>query len=205
MRFSVAAILALSCQLAHAAPPELPPAAIASPTDISPPGMTPAVEPTPAEDAGTKSYWYQTLGADGLAFAFTLAGARGNGDAGVTLGLGTYLLGAPIIHVAHGRPGRAVGSVAMRIGLPFLGAMVGAALEPKHNCRPGVDSFECGDDEGPSGEVVLGLLLGVVGASLIDATVMADGDAPAAKPQRTLAPTARASQHGIALGLSGTF
>ncbi len=199
MRFLVAAIVALSCQLALAAPSE------PAPATFSPPGLTPATEPAPVEQPGTKSYWYQTLGADSVALVFMVAAVSNNGEPTLTLGLGTYLLGAPIIHAAHGRPGRALASVTMRVGLPFVGAMIGAALEPKPNCGPNVDYYECGDDEGPSGEVILGALLGVVGASVIDATVMADGDAPTVKPQRTLAPTARATHGGVALGLSGTF
>lgn len=204
MRFAVALVLALACQLAHAAPPG-PTTTDLPPPDLSPPGLTPEVAPATTDEPAVKSYWYQTLAADGLAITFVALAANGHGgdsDSLAKLGIGTYLLGAPLIHVSKGRPGRALGSLAMRVGLPFVGALIGSALEPTYKCYDEYD--DCGPD-GVSGEVVLGAVLGVVGASLIDATVLAKGDAPKAKAQPTWTPTARATHGGVALGLTGTF
>jgi hypothetical protein len=38
--------------------------------------------------------------------------------------LAVYGLGAPVVHVAHGRYGVALGSLGLRVGLPVLGGLV---------------------------------------------------------------------------------
>jgi hypothetical protein len=168
--------------------------------------MAPAVaSPPPPTDDGEKSYWYQTLGADILAFGLLVGAAKADSSKGegvAKLAVGVYLLGAPTIHVAHDRPGHALGSLALRAGLPLVGGLIGAALEPKRHCD---DSFDECDGDGVGGPALLGFMTGAVAAIIVDSTVLSDGRAPKARPQPTWTPTAGATRSGFALGVSGSF
>ncbi|HEY5946129.1 MAG TPA: hypothetical protein VIV40_11590 [Kofleriaceae bacterium] len=198
MRVFVTAVLALTCQLAYAeAPGETP--------EVTPPGLAPTVAPTPAKPA-LKSYRAQTLLADGIAVGLmVVAFDTDNSDTAealAKLSIGTYAFGAPLVHLTKERSGRALASLTMRIGFPIIGGFLGDSLRAKSNCDPYYDY--CGDDEGPSGELVLGVLAGIVAASAVDAAYLARGETPKpAEPSWT--PTARATQNGFALGVSGSF
>lgn len=201
MRTTLVLVLALLCRLGHASP--------AGPTpDVTPPGMASAVAlPPPPTDQGEASYWYQTIGADMLAFGLLVGAAKANsskGESVAKLSIGVYLLGGPIIHVAHDRPGRALGSVALRAGLPLVGGLIGAAFEPKRHCDE-FDPYEECDGDGIGGPALLGLMTGVVAAMIVDSTVLSDGRPPKAKPQPSWTPTAGATRNGFALGVSGRF
>jgi hypothetical protein len=52
----------------------------------------------------------------------------GGGSLGV-LGVGLYLFGPPLIHLSHDNPGRAAGSLALRVALPLAGLVVGAGVD----------------------------------------------------------------------------
>jgi hypothetical protein len=129
---------------------------------VSSPTAPDSLEPSPLEaPPATARRWYggQTLLADGLS-VLTMP---------IVIGFGGYLLATPIIHVAHGRVGRAVGSLAMRVGFPFALAVVGAGG------RSG--------GRGPSTEgVVVGGVLGMATAIVIDAAVLAYEPAPKQPP-----------------------
>jgi hypothetical protein len=186
MRIAVL-VVALSVSIAAAEPPGATPV-------YSPPGMTPVFEPpAPALEAG---YRFQTALADGAAVGLFMLGASSNSSGLADAGLGTYLLGAPIIHLSHNRPGRAAGSLALRLGLPIIGVMVG--IKSHHSC-PNNDIC----DEGPGAEAVVGLLGGVVAASVIDTAFLAKGDDAPARP--SWSPSVTANQHGFGLGVAGAF
>jgi hypothetical protein len=188
MRLAAAA-LALTSQIAHAAPP----------------GMTPLVseeQPPAPPPQGVQSYRGQTLLADGIAAGLVLVLVTKqdkSSEAFGKLGLATYALGAPIIHLTKSRTGHALVSVTMRIGLPIAGALLGNAMD---------DGFECHidvcDDNSPSDEMVLGVVAGFVAASALDAIYLAKGDAPK-QPEPSWSPTARATPGGFALGVRGSF
>jgi hypothetical protein len=82
-------------------------------------------------------------------------------------GFAVYALGAPAIHLAHGRADQAGESLIMRVGLPFGGALVGVL----------VGAGACGrsDDEVPCPLItgVLGFAAGGVAAMVLDAVVLA--------------------------------
>jgi len=89
-----------------------------------------ATDPIPDETpARVKDHWYgwQTLGTDGVA-AMLASGALATGGDETFWGLsiGTFALGAPIVHVAHGRPLVALGDFVLRLGVPFVGMFLGA-------------------------------------------------------------------------------
>jgi hypothetical protein len=163
---------------------------------LTPPGMTPALEP-PAP-ALEPSYRGQTALVDAAAVGLMVLAGSTNNQGLADAGLGTYLLGAPIVHYAHHRPGRAAGSLALRVGLPVLGVIVGVKT---HSCG-GAGPDLC--DEGPGAEAVVGLLAGMVAASVIDTAFLAKGDeAPTTRP--TWSPTIAARRDGVALGFAASF
>lgn len=65
-----------------------------------------------------------------------------------------YVLGAPIVHLAHGNGGRAAASLGLRVGVPALGALIGFAIAESDS-----DS-ECGN----LGCVLNGVAMGAGGA-----------------------------------------
>ncbi|HEY5926812.1 MAG TPA: hypothetical protein VIV11_34230 [Kofleriaceae bacterium] len=193
----VTLVLVLLCQLAHASPPGLTPV-----------GITPEVTPVapPPADEGLPSYRAQTLIADGIAAGLLLVAINednDNSEALAKLSLGTYLFGAPLVHLTKNRSGRALASVTMRIGFPVIGGLLGESMRPKPECDTYYDDY-CQDDlVGPSEEMVVGVILGVLAASVVDSAYLARGEAPKPQPQWT--PTAHASPGGFALGVNGTF
>ena len=78
----------------------------------------------------------------------------------VLLGAGVsgYVLGGPIVHLAHRQYGRAGISLALRVGLPMLGAVVGLSTA---SCRP--DEWFCG-----VGQAAAGVAIGSAAAMVID-------------------------------------
>lgn len=155
-----------------APPPTFAPRAIAPPM-IAPPSSV-AVTPPPLDgprEAETEpSYRWQIGVADAgslaLLFSFTEHGSLGGGL--------LYLLGGPVIHLAHGEAGRAVGSLALRAALPIAGAFVGGALwwnSQDARCKNGDPDF-CSDDEFNVG-ALYGLGLGFLGAMVVDTALLA--------------------------------
>lgn len=171
--------------------------ASADPASLTPPGMTPVLEPLPVapQPQLVQSYQLQTLAVDGIAAATLLAtAASANSRTAGSLGelaLATYLLGAPVIHAIHGRPGRALGSAALRVGLPLITAELLVAAK----------GCSC-DDDGDIGLILLGGLGGALAASIIDTAFLAKGDDPPRRWAPMVAPTA---QGGMTLGVGGAF
>jgi hypothetical protein len=126
-------------------------------------------------------YGWQTLVADGasvMAFTGALAlyrpssGGAQDLSAGLLVLAGSgYVVGAPALHLAHDAPWKAAGSFGMRLGLPAAGLFAGLALAPR------CSGLRCMDGLG-SGAV--GALLGLVGAIVVDAAVLAFEPAPLA-------------------------
>ncbi len=165
-----------------------------------PPAPTVAAAPRPAQEPSRWSRWYgwQTLTADGLALGIGVVGA---GTESTTLGhvaLGSYLVGAPIVHLAHDEPARAFGSLALRAGLPAAGLLAGCQLDDD----PGF--------LGCIGGAALGTLIGMSAAIAIDSAALAWSDTPVkaadAAPKRfAISPTFTTGKGAYGLGLSATF
>jgi hypothetical protein len=196
---AAAAVLALTCQLAHADSPGMTPSGPPGLTPVSPVAPVEAPPPTPL----VASYRAQTLAADAAAVGLFLiaakSGDRDRSEVFGTLSIATYALGAPFIHVTKNRIGRAVLSLTMRVGFPVIGGMLLDSLRPTSTCD---DGLYC-EYTGPSDEMVLGVIGGLIAASIVDAAVLAKGDAP--KADRGWAPTARATQGGFAVGVHAAF
>jgi hypothetical protein len=152
-------------------------------------------------------YGSETLTADAISAGVMVAGLFLPSTKGVvgSLGLGGYVLAAPAIHIAHGNPGRALGSLGLRLGMPVgLGAdgvYVGVALVGK----------ECNGIQCFGGFVVgailggLGFLSGMVGASVLDGAVLARERVPRSPvrtPALNVSPYVVPSQQGSSFGLN---
>jgi len=94
-----------------------------------------------------------------------------------------YFVGAPIVHIAHKRYGRAGVSLAIRTGLPMALGVFAAQFK---SCNPN-DLF-CGLDE-----FATGFAVGAVAAAVVDSTLIAPWSSKsAAEPEPPVAATPRA-------------
>jgi hypothetical protein len=139
----------------------------------------------PARDASdegrataTREEWYgwQSLSADGAALILLIAASAASDqrnklpDIFAYGSVGMYLLGGPSTHLMHDSPGRALGSLAMRAGLPFAFGGIGSQLE---DCSGEQDYDLCG-----IAGALLGGVLGVATAITVDAAVLSYEDVP---------------------------
>jgi hypothetical protein len=159
-----------------------------------------AIPAAQVDQTETVWYGYQNLGADGAALVLALgAGAmQENGEVLAWAAFGTYALGSPVIHYLNGGgPGRSLGSVAMRLGLPVAGGFIGmAAVSCDH------EGEDCGWDE--LGGLLIGGTIGVGAAVFIDDFVLAQKERHVVRPMwaPTVAPSAGG---GMTFGIAGTF
>jgi hypothetical protein len=157
-----------------------------------------ADEPEPAPSRTW--YGWQGLGVDLLAvgmFAASMTeGVDGDADPLAWGALGVYLVGTPLVHLAHGGP---VGkSLGLRLGLPVGTALLFAAGTAVVN-RCGPESGElC--EAAPLFVGIFGAGLGAVGAMLVDDVDMSYEAAPA-----TWTPMVSPTTGGMTLGLAGTW
>jgi hypothetical protein len=171
-------------------------------------GPAPAAAPAPAPEPSTHWYGYQTLAFDGLALLLIVPAASSGSPYGSQLGLGAvalsvYGLGPPIVHLAHGRVGAALGDLGMRLAAPtalaLLGYVIGNATTP--SCV-GDDAHRC-----PyiPNSVVYGFLiggaLGIAGSMVLDASLLAREPAaqdpgPAAPPPARIIPVLAITPEG---------
>ncbi len=127
--------------------------------------------PGPGAAPGSTWYGWQTLFADFAAVGIAAATTRpGSAYPGAI----TFLLAAPLVHLANGNAGGSAWSLGLRLGLPASLALLGAAAD---TCGP--QELLCGLEG-----AAVGGLIGIVIASLVDATVLARTGAqrPAAEP-----------------------
>jgi hypothetical protein len=175
-------------------------------------GSAVRVDP-PAPGTG---YRLQIIAADAISVGTVLAGFAVEGiyphnpgisEVLVAAGLGGYALGGPIIHMEHRQWHRGAISLALRLGLPILGAAVGAWSA---TCTP--NEWFCGVGEG-----VAGFAIGAGAAAVIDsALVVPSSDSNASETARTtaaaqpsaglrLSPRLVATPDVTMVGLGGSF
>ena len=162
--------------------------ASASPAFADPLAAEPAWPWTPSDPS---SYRLEVAAVDASAVAALAMGH--NSTLVVGLSIATYALGSPILHLVHQRPGNALGSFVMRVGLPVGGATLGYLLT----------NGSSGGEEIPGwvGGAALGLVAGVVAASALDIGVLAK-----AEETPHLAPAVTPVAHGgMTFGLAGSF
>src|SRR4051812_25374574 len=140
----------------------------------------------PALGDEPESTWYgnQTLIVDGVTLAAAALAASVAGppeNQGTAKGLGTlagvgYLFGGPIVHWAHGHPGRGFGSLALRFFIPLVTLAIGVGVA----CSGHYCFNEIGLPPPSNVPPLVGVSLGLVGVAALDAFVLAHDD-----PQRT--------------------
>lgn len=192
--------------------PPPPPAPTTEPAPAptpEPAASVPVPPPTSLPEAEPARDWYGwqllindfvALGALGGAAA---AGVKGKTAIAVIVPVAiVYDLGGPTIHWLHQRKAIAGASLGVRIGVPFVGVMAGAAIAG------------CGSDESSSATSCrsrgagYGALFGFAAATAIDAAFLA-WDAPRAASNKAAAirwaPFATPVEGGGALGVVGSF
>jgi hypothetical protein len=179
-------ILALAASSAHAEPPGLTPLAV--------PMALPA--PVPVE-VPASSYRIQTVLADAAAVGLMVAATKAeDGDRLGTAGVFMYALGGPAVHLFNHHPGRAAASLALRVGLPMLGALLGGSI--------GQCTSNCEDSYSGLAGALLGMLTGAVVASAIDIGYLSRGETAMSQPAG-VAPSFGAGGGTVRLGLGGSF
>jgi hypothetical protein len=163
-----------------------------SPEPVGPPSETPATEES---TASSKTYSGQIVLADVICIAAAPLGG---------VSLLAYPFAAPIIHGVHGHGGRATGSLALRLVLPLSTALAGAFLEASSRGK----NSDCGEMDGCylAGAAV-GLVVGMIVASTIDAAVLArlsDRTPPSMTTSASL-PTVSLARSGLRFGWRGRF
>ncbi|MGE5186901.1 MAG: hypothetical protein ACM31C_32845 [Acidobacteriota bacterium] len=157
--------------------------AVAEPV-LSPPSLT---EPAPAPVKQTEWYGWQILAADGATFA--LAAGTEHGE----IAFGWIGTGAAI-HAAHHNYTRSLLSVGLRVGLPILGASVGAA-----------NSQGCTGDLCGLGDVLVGGMVGMGAAEIADLVLATDEREVAPVPTRSWTPVASVRHSGATFGIAARF
>lgn len=188
---------ALTAPPAHAEPPGL---TIATPLTAAPWSTIQASESlsTIAPMPKRTSYRSQLAMVDGIGLVAGAALVVATGDeGGAGLVMGSYLFGAPIVHVANGHGWRALGSLALRAALPIAGAAIGARVTDGTGCT------NCIDD---NASFVKGLLVGATVGALV-ATVVDYGviARPTRAVERGWAPAAVPIKGGATVGVSARF
>jgi hypothetical protein len=161
-----------------------------------PPDSLGCPAPPPVVSESRSSYSGQIVLADATWVSTLLLAAKAeDGGVAVVGGLG-YFLAAPSVHLAHRRPKTALASVVLRVGMPLIGAALGAAtfslLSSPRRC-----DHQLSDCSGGPGDAALygglfGGFLGVVVAPAVDASLLARVnwfDKPRSEPAAQAMPT----------------
>jgi hypothetical protein len=156
----------------------------------------------------TSSYGWQTLAVDGSSLAVAvLTGVSHSSPDLFVVSLAGYVVGAPIVHGAHRRSGTAGADLALRLGAPLVGGLVGAGvaeatLPQCQGCFRGV---------GVAAVAALGAAVGMLTASIVDATCFAREPLQRDEPKTSRAAVnwspsiAVTPKGGASAGVSGTF
>jgi hypothetical protein len=155
---------------------------------------------TPATETGTVAYGGPAAVSDFAAIALLGGGAAAESGTALLLGVAAYGLGAPLNHLAHGHPGRALASVGLR-GLA-AGAATGVMvlnLNQRHVCDSDVS---CRGSIGVNAALASALVLT---AMLVDDAWLARERVPAPPPRATLTPGLALGPDLAAVSLGGTF
>jgi hypothetical protein len=112
-----------------------------------------------------------------------------------------FALSGPILHGAHGHGIRAGASLALRVGLPLIGSVIGER-------RGGHEHYNCDFDnicDKASERAGDGLLLGLLGAAIIDGVVVAQPVELHPHAGVSWAPQISVTGQRASLGVIGSF
>lgn len=125
-----------------------------------------------------------------------LAIATESPELGIAAGAG-YLAAGPVMHAAQGEPAHTGWSIALRLGMPLVGAAIGSQLGRLASCD--------GDENGHCEEIREGLSP-LLGAGVGAVTALAiDWAALSRRSPRAWRPTVTASDRAVSLGVGGRF
>jgi hypothetical protein len=145
-----------------------------------------------------------TLGATTAGF-IAVAGGSGNGGEGgammLGMGLSSWMLTAPIIHLVHGDTKAAGISLVLRGGLPWALGMAFRQLGPKDTYCGTTPSGRCSNQTANTGTVI-GAAVGAFAAMYLDSRY--NSTHREAAPAR-FAPTVGYAPGGLTLGVGGAF
>jgi hypothetical protein len=188
-----------------AAPPAEEPAEPITPPALTRSVVAPAAEEPPEPPPRRHNYRWQIITGDAAAIALSLAidrvAADGGGRPGAlaTLTIASYFFTAPMIHGLHRQGTRALGSFALRAGLPLLLGLLGEELDGTPECDFCMDSLR---SEGK----LIGLTAGVLIAMAVDNVLLAR---PIYKrterPRAAWTPALGGVRGGATAGVLGTF
>lgn len=145
---------------------------LASTARAEPPGLTPV---TAVDSSDASSYRLQTAAVDATTLLLGFVAAKADSDAALGAAVVTYVVGPALVHVWHHHSGRAVASLALRVGLPFVLAAVGNSLG-KSQC-----SYDC-DNDADIALTAYGFIAGAIAASAIDIGYLSRGGEDRAAP-----------------------
>lgn len=175
------------------------------PPALTPPVIAPAVEAPPEPPPRRYAYRWQVATADITAIVMSLAVDRISADGGdrpgalATLTIATYFFAAPMVHGVHRQGKRALGSFALRAGLPLLLGLLGEQIDGTPECDA------CQDTLRSEGKLI-GLTAGVLIAMAVDNALLARpiwkrGE----RPRAAWTPALAGVRGGALAGLSGSF
>jgi hypothetical protein len=153
--------------------------------------------PEPDPELEDSAYHGQMVVADVATLALVFVG----GEAGISAAGLTYLIAGPSIHLAHGQGHRAAGSLALRLGVPVVGAF-GAAWLARSRDSCSEDDEDC--DDGALVAAVLGAGAGMLAAMLID-DAMLSGPVRRKPARVEWAPRVTATTGRLGVGVVGRF
>lgn len=157
----------------------------------------PAAQHPPKATPKRRWYGYQTMLADWPALALVIAGVESEQTAATVAGASLWVVGGPLIHVAHGNLGRGLLSLSLRVGGPALGAVsLGWSCIPAHGTAPICPIA-----------LELGVVLGAMTAHVLDVTLFAwDEPKPTrASAQLSLMPLFDLAERPTGLMLTGNL
>jgi hypothetical protein len=153
-------------------------------------GQAPIADAAPA--ARFSWYGYQTLAVDAAVVALASTAIQGNSAPPAFLAAVGYAFGAPTVHALHRRPLAAAGSFALRVFLPPIGMAIGAAVT---DCR----MLAAYDEHCDFGEQLVGFVVGMAAAAVIDAAAIAWERKAAPAPDHSPPPAAAPSSSMLSL------
>ena len=164
-------------------------------------GETPSWSVQPVDGTAPveyESYRAQLVVADLAALGLLVVGADGVGppDVLTQAAIGTYALGAPLVHLGNGHGLRAVASLALRVALPAAGAAIGVRLQGHSECT------SCIDNPPPLVGLIFGLGVGGLTAVVLDYAVVGK---PVKVTRSGWVPSATPLRGGATVGVSGGF
>lgn len=123
----------------------------------------------------------------------------------VLTGLGSYVLGSPIVHVAEGRMAAGLGSLALRVGAPLLGGGLGGIIGGVASGAGECDGSEwCGFEYVIWGAMI-GFSSGVVGALVVDHAELAYKPAQSPRLALSVVPTYKPITGEAGVAVSGRW